>query len=171
MDARLFSRQVLVFGAGHVAEALCPILQSCGFRVAVYDERPERLALPAFRGARRVEGPFGAILDEAGFRPESHVLVMTPDHSHDYEVVRQALEMPFKSLGLMASAKKRQAFFKRLLENGADPEKVGRINSPVGLNIGAKPPHEIAVSIAAQLIRFEADPEKIAKWPISSLTE
>ena len=170
-DAHLFSRQVLIFGAGHVAEALCPILQGCGFSIAVYDERPERLALPAFRGARRVEGPFGAVSGEAGFSPETHVLVMTPDHSHDYEVVRQALEMPFKSLGLMASVNKRKGFLKRLLENGADQEKAGHINSPVGLNIGAVTPNEIAVSIAAQLIRFEADPEKLTKWPKSSLTE
>lgn len=170
-DTHLFSRRVLIFGAGHVAEALCPLLQSCGFSVTVYDDRPERLALPAFRGARIVPGPFGAILNEAGFSPMTHVLVMTPDHAHDYDVIRQALLMPFKSLGLMASAKKRQAFLKRLLEDGADPEKTGRINSPTGLNIGAKTPHEIAVSVAAQLVRFEADPEKLVKWPTSSLME
>lgn len=171
LDVRLFSRQVLIFGAGHVAEALCPILISCGFSVTVYDERPERLAFPAFEGARRVEGPFGAVSGEAGFSPQIHILVMTPDHAHDYDVVKQALQKPFKSLGLMASAKKRQAFFKRLLDDGADPERLGRINSPVGLNIGAVTPNEIAVSIAAQLTRFEADPEKLAKWLKSSLTE
>lgn len=145
--------RVLLFGAGHTARALAPILALADFSVEVWDDRPEVLAaFPAedcvlhcgpYEGALEVLGPVGE---------EDFLVVMTQGHQADGQVLAQALRTPARYIGCIGSRRKAAAVRERLLAAGFAPEDVSRIHSPIGLPIGGKSPGEIAVSVAAQLI-------------------
>lgn len=148
--------QVVVFGAGHVAEHTCPLLCNLGFDVTVYDFRADRLALKAFSSCRRIEAPFEEAAEHLPESAEAIYLAMTPSHSHDYDVLRALVERPFRYLGVMASKKKRAELLTRLEEDGVPRERIEAVTMPVGMPISSQTPQEIAVSIAAQLIEERA---------------
>lgn len=152
-----------LFGAGHCAEQLMPMLASLGFDVTVVDERGERLGLPAFSGAaRRIAKLPQAALSEIDFSEELHLIVMTHAHVHDEQIVRSCLQKPFRYLGLISSRAKWALFRSRFREQGFSDEQLRRVTSPIGLDLGAETPFEIAVAIAAQLIQLRARPEAFA---------
>ncbi len=143
---------VYLFGGGHVGRALVPVLASVGFPVTVYDARPE-FAVPERYplAARVVQGPFEDI-SGVEIRPEDYVVVMTPGHKADYEVLAQALRTEAAYIGCIGSARKAAFVNQRLLEAGFTQADLARIHSPIGLPILAQTPEEIAVSITAEMI-------------------
>jgi xanthine dehydrogenase accessory factor len=84
--------------------------------------------------------------------PSAMVVICTRSHSMDYQVLVQALATPARFIGLLGSRRKRESFFARLRQEGVATQDLERIVTPVGLDIGARTPAEIAVSITAQLI-------------------
>ena len=145
---------VYLFGAGHVARELAHILAMTDFRVAVWDERPEEDWQDLFpEAARRCRGPFRRALERLGpLTAEDYVVIMTPGHQADYEVLAQALRTPAKYIGCIGSRRKTALTRERLLADGFTEAEIGRVNAPIGLPIGGKTPAEVAVSAAAQLI-------------------
>lgn len=143
--------RVLLFGAGHVGQALVPVLTQANFSVVVWDDRD---GIPAPSGARAMYGgPCKRALERLGpVTAEDYVVVMTHGHQADYEILAQALGTPAKYIGCIGSRRKAAAIRERLLAAGFAPEEVARIWSPIGLPIGGEAPGEIAVSVAAQLI-------------------
>lgn len=143
-----------LFGAGHVAQALARILDMAEFRVVVYDQREALLSKANFRtAAGRICGPFQEAAERVGaITAEDYVIIMTPGHQADYEVLAQALRTPAKYIGCIGSRKKAAATRARLLADGFTEAEIARIHSPIGLPIGGETPGEIAVSVAAQLI-------------------
>lgn len=152
-------RPLVLFGAGHVGEALCPLLIELGFEVTAVDERPERLELPAFARARRICDHPEAALKQIPFSPELHIICMTHRHTHDEMIVERCLAKPFAYLGLISSRKKWALFCEHYRTKGLVEEAFGRVSTPIGLDIGAETPLEIAVAVAAQLIQLHAKPE------------
>jgi xanthine dehydrogenase accessory factor len=148
------ARGFLLFGGGHVGRALAPILESLGFRVTIYDSRPElRPALQAAPGRRVVIGEY---TDLAPVREEleraEFCFIATHGHLHDYEVLRQVLASGGnrRYVGMIGSRAKVRAARERLARDGqAAPEY---LYAPVGLALGAQSPAEIAVAVAAEVV-------------------
>jgi xanthine/CO dehydrogenase XdhC/CoxF family maturation factor len=147
---------LLIFGAGHIAVPLANIALTLGFDVTVLDDR-EEFAEPT----RFAEGVTVCRLDYAaplaGLRITSNtfVVLVTRAHKYDFDCLRAVVEHPVlpRYIGMIGSKRRVRAAFKALLDGGVPRELLARVNAPVGLEIGAETPAEIAVSIAAELIQ------------------
>lgn len=154
----------IVFGAGHVGEKLCPMLTELGFEVTLIDERKERLELSAFdRIHRKCDKLPREFLPTLEFTADMNIVCITHKHVHDEEIVEFCLDKPFRYLGLISSRKKWAHFCSHYREKGYTKEQMARVQTPVGLDIGAETPFEIAVAIAAELIQLKAKPSDYAK--------
>jgi len=149
--------RAILFGGGHVAAALAPILKSVGFRVIVMDERPEFAAAERFPDAAQVIcGSFGRIDRFLTLRSSDYAVVVTPGHMHDYAVEEQILRHDLAYAGVIGSRRKTAAVNAKLREAGITDEQLSFVHTPIGLSIGAQTPEEIAVSIAAEMIAVRA---------------
>jgi len=145
---------LVMFGAGHVGRAVAALANGCGFRVVVVDDRPDCAVTELLPGADEiicatVSDSFGQLqlLDK-----ESFAVIATPGHYSDFDAVRGCLATEAGFIGLLGSRRKREALLKTLEDEGFDPAQRARVVTPVGLDIGAQTPEEIAVSIVGQLI-------------------
>ena len=143
----------LVIGGGHVATAVSPLLSRIGFAVTVVDSRDEwaddEKRIP---GARCVVGEF----DEVGrdIDPRGVCLVMTHDHALDQRAIEWALKRGFAYVGGVGSRAKAERTRQRLEAKGFSDEDRARIRMPIGVDIGARLPDEIAVAIAAEMVAW-----------------
>ena len=145
---------VYLFGGGHVAQALAHILAITDFRVSVYDQRKQLVSREFFpEASARICGPFPEALERVGtITEDDYIVIMTPGHQGDYEVLSQMLRTPAKYIGCIGSRKKIAVTRERLLADGFTEEDISRVHAPIGLPIGGETPAEVAVSVAAQLI-------------------
>lgn len=148
------AERLFIFGAGHVAKELAPAAKRVGFEVTVLDDRDGFLTRERFPEADRLVDA----CDPAGW-PDSVAIdggtwcvVMTHDHGLDQRIVEKLVASPARFVGLIGSRSKARRFAARLAAWGATPEQVARLRSPVGIEIGAETPQEIAVSIVAELV-------------------
>ena len=153
---------------GHVGRALAEVAGACGFAVVVVDERESWLTAERFPRAAelRLEEHLDAI-EKIAWSPEDYVVVATHEHRIDEEIVHALIRRPLRFLGMIGSRRKAERFRLRLRRRGISEEAIARLTSPVGLNIGAETPEEIAVSISAQLISLRNAPvreEKARRW-------
>jgi len=145
--------RVVIFGGGHCALALAPVLRSVGFRVAVFDDRPEFASAARFPEAETVVcHPYTDISAGLALTAEDYAVVMTSGHSHDFEVEEQLLRRPLAYVGVMGSRTKTAYVNGRLREAGIPEEAIRRVHTPIGTAIKAVTPEEIAVSITGELI-------------------
>ena len=145
-----------VFGAGHVARALVPLLSSVGFHVTVMDDRAAFADAMLFPDADEVRVVDFAQLDDIAPTEQDDVIIMTRGHEHDLSVLSQMLKSPARYVGMMGSRHKRNFVYAHLRERGYVDAAIARVHSPIGLAIGAETPQEIAVSIVAELIGVRA---------------
>ena len=152
------SGRVYVFGCGHVAQELVPVLSHVGFRCVALDDRPEFARRELFPAAEEVLLiDFERIADFITVTEEDFVCVMTRGHAFDAIVQAQMLKTPACYIGVIGSKAKKAGVFQRLREEyGFGDADFARITSPIGLSIKAETPAEIAVSIAGQLIELRA---------------
>ena len=145
---------VYLFGAGHVAKELSRILGMTDFRVVVWDQRDSAALEDGFPDAAAFHrGPYlDAFRHLDPITADDYIVIMTPGHQADYEVLVQALRTPAKYIGCIGSRKKTAAAREKLLAAGFSPAQAGRVHAPIGLPIGGETPAEVAVSVAAQLI-------------------
>ena len=145
--------RVVIFGGGHCALALVPVLRSVGFRVAVFDDRPEFASAERFPEAETVVcHDYTDIASGLALTPEDYAVVMTSGHSHDFEVEEQLLRRPLRYVGVMGSRTKTAYVNGKLREAGVPEEAIGWVHTPIGTAIKAVTPEEIAVSITGELI-------------------
>lgn len=152
------NERAVIFGAGHCAQALVPLLASVDFRVTVYDDRPA-LALPGlFPQAERVIcAPFGEIDAHIALTQDDYVVAMSSTHASDLCVLRQVLTAKHAYTGMLGGGPKRAFVAGKLLEGGVPQARIDRVHTPIGLDIGAVTPAEIAVSIAAEMVKVRAE--------------
>lgn len=156
-EERRSAGRVLLFGGGHVGEALVGVLAGVGFRVTVIDDRPDVAVPELFPAAAHVLlADFSRVSDVTDVSHDDYVVVMTHGHSADLDVVGQVLPACPAYIGCMGSRTKRALFRSKLLGKGFSPEQADSVFLPIGLPIGAVTPEEIAISIAAQLIEVRA---------------
>lgn len=157
--------KVYIFGGGHVAQEAVPTLARVHFDCIVLEDREEFAKPELFPGVRRTQLVDMEHLEEicGDITPDDYVCVMTRGHQHDFLVEKQVLQTPAYYIGVIGSRKKKEAVFKRLREEGYTDQDLARIKTPVGLDIQAETPAEIAVSIAAEMIRERARRNQIQK--------
>ena len=149
--------RVVIFGGGHCAQALAPLLHTVGFRVTVFDERAEYACRENFPTAEHIlVGDYTKLSDHLQFFPEDYIVIMTNGHSYDLEVQDQVLRSPFAYVGVIGSRKKTAAVNQKLRERGVPAEAIAKVHTPIGTAIKAVTPEEIGISIAGELIYTRA---------------
>jgi xanthine dehydrogenase accessory factor len=144
--------ELYLFGAGHVAQALCRVLSGTPFSVHAVDEREEWLgALPA--EVRRHPVPWDVFARDSPWSAErTYVAIMTHRHDVDEAIVADVVGRQAKYLGLIGSTTKWRRFRERLEARGVPAQALERVKCPIGADIGGKSPPEVAISIAAELL-------------------
>jgi xanthine dehydrogenase accessory factor len=147
------SPELYIIGAGHVGFHLSRLAQEVGFRVHVVDDR-EKFANPdRFPNAAEVVAEdIPAWLAQANLPPHAYVVIVTRGHTNDLEALRALAPRELRYLGLIGSRAKVVRIYDALLADSMSPEMLRRVHAPIGLDIGAVTPQEIAVSILAELI-------------------
>lgn len=146
-----------IFGGGHVAGEIVPLAAHVGFQVVVIDDRPDFADPARFPDAADVrQASFESILDQVPVNSASYLVIVTRGHIHDKTVLAQALRTEARYIGMIGSSRKIGIIYDRLLEEGFDRSQLDRVHAPIGLDIGAETPEEIAVSIVAELILARA---------------
>jgi xanthine dehydrogenase accessory factor len=142
-----------IFGAGHVAWNLYKVARLAGFDVVVTDDRETYANRERFPDARDIYADeYEHVMSQLAPNDSSYIVIVTRGHRDDMRVLRWAAETPAKYIGMIGSQRKTIAIYKELEKEGIAPEKLARVYAPVGLDIGAITPEEIAVSIVAELI-------------------
>jgi xanthine dehydrogenase accessory factor len=145
---------LLIIGAGHVGKTLATIGNMCGFSVEIVDDRPEYANAERFPEADRITcGRFDEVLDGYPIDANSYVVCVTRGHKHDETSLRLVAATPATYVGMIGSKRRVGAVLQHLIGDGLDPAAVERVHTPIGLDIGAETPEEIAVSIMAEIIR------------------
>jgi xanthine dehydrogenase accessory factor len=145
---------VLLWGGGHVAQAIARLLPTLEFDHSVADDRPGFVERALFPDAERREvvepGDLFDVFEPAAF---THLYLLGYDAAKDLEVLDEAIRRFPNVIGLIASASKREHMFATLRGRGVSREALARVRSPVGIEIGAQTPAEIAVSVAGEIVR------------------
>jgi xanthine dehydrogenase accessory factor len=152
IDPLLPDPRLYIIGAGHVGFQLGRIAPDAGFRVHVVDDREKFASPDRFPGAEITVEPIPEWLHRADIPPAAFVVVVTRGHQHDLEAMRALAARDLRYLGLIGSRAKVARIYDALLEEGLPVPCLERIHAPIGLEIGAVTPAEIAVSILAELI-------------------
>ncbi len=148
-----------LFGAGHVGLQTARMAALVDFKVIVLDDRKAFANLERFPDAHevRVLTDFDQAFADIAVDEDSFVVIVTRGHLYDQTVLRQALQTRAGYIGMIGSRKKRDQIFNDLRQQGFSKTDIGRVYSPIGLNIGAETPAEIAVSIVAEMIRVRSE--------------
>ena len=151
-----------IFGGGHVAYALEPVLRHVDFRTVVIDDREEYANPERYPHADRtiaVEN-FDNAFDDIETDDDSYIIIVTRGHRGDLQVLREALKRDFAYLGMIGSRRKNELLFDTLRREGVPESKLAEAHAPIGLKIGSETPEEIAVSIVAEIIQVRSQLDK-----------
>lgn len=156
IDALNTGPRLYVFGAGHVGQALCRVLDGTCFRVEIIDDRDEWIHSPKIPPNVKCHAEeWEIVVDRERWSESStYAVVMTYRHDVDERIVEALLKRPLRWVGLIGSRTKWEKFRRRLLERGVSKEALDRVRCPVGLPLGGKAPAEVAISIAAELLQL-----------------
>jgi xanthine dehydrogenase accessory factor len=144
---------LVIAGGGHVGKALSEIAALCGIRVTIVDDRPEYADAARFPEAERViRGRFDEILADYPLDATTYVVAVTRGHRHDETSLRCVIGRGAAYVGMIGSRRRAAAVLQHLREEGIDPAAVAEVRTPIGLDIGAESPEEIAVAIMAEII-------------------
>lgn len=145
--------QLYLVGAGHVSYHLASLAAAVGFRTHVVDDREKFANAERFPSAVEiVVDSIPAWLDRATLPANAYAVILTRGHRHDLEALRALAARDLRYLGLIGSRAKVARIYEALRAEAMPPECLARVHAPVGLDIGAVSPQEIAVSILAELI-------------------
>ena len=153
---RVFRPQerLLLFGAGHVARPTCKIASLLGYNVVVIDDREEFANATYFPEAKEIVcAPLEQAIEQVRPNALDYIVIMTRGHMYDRDCLKEILSitMPFY-LGVMGSKRKTAHLMQYLTEEGFGQENLDQIHMPIGFDIAAITPEEIAVSVAAELV-------------------
>lgn len=144
---------LVVIGAGHVGKAVAHLAHWLGFRVAVNDDRPD-FATPQMvpDADAYYPVPLGELPRHLEITPWTYLVLTTRGMNVDVEGMPALLDTPAAFIGVIGSRRRWSASRKKMLEQGVPAEKLDRVRSPIGLELNAETPEEIAVSILAEII-------------------
>lgn len=156
IEPQLENPHLYIFGAGHIGTALASLCGDVGFDVFVIDERKSVLDGISIPGVNKMNLEHTTALQALPFNPDTYVCIMTHDHAIDREILRDCIKREHAYLGMIGSQRKTEVTRKMFLESGfANEEQLNSAEMPMGIDIGAQTPKEIAVSILARLIEVK----------------
>ena len=144
---------LVIFGAGHVGRSIAAVASGIGFKVAVADDRIKYCNRERFPQAETLyAAPWEELFGRIPVNDCTYLLIATRGHNYDLACLRFALSSPARYIGLLGSRRKTRLLYETLGAEGIDPVQFERVFAPVGLEIGAETPEEIAISVAAELV-------------------
>jgi Xanthine and CO dehydrogenases maturation factor, XdhC/CoxF family len=147
--------RLIILGGGHIAKPLVEFGARAGFAVTVIDDRPAFANTARFPDAEKVIcESFEKCFDLINLNKSAFVVTVTRGHRHDIDCLRQVLKYKTAYVGMIGSKRRVKGVMEQLLSEGYSEEKLNNVNSPIGLEIGAVTPDEIAFSIIAQVIKY-----------------
>jgi xanthine dehydrogenase accessory factor len=150
-----------IFGAGHIAANLYKIARIAGFDVTIIDDREAYANRERFPDAQRVIAEdFEKAAAQLTPSESSYIVIVTRGHRDDMRMLRWAVQSPARYVGMVGSKRKTITIFRELQQEGLPARLFERVNAPIGLDIGAITPEEIAVSITAELIAKRRNVER-----------
>jgi len=148
-----------IFGGGHISLGLAKIGKLLGFKIAVIDDRAEFATPDRFPDAELIlTEDFNKAFPKLKINKSSYIVIVTRSHKSDEQVLELALATPAKYIGMIGSKSKIKAIFSHLLARGIPKELLDTVHTPIGLEICAETPEEIAVSILAEIIKVRRSP-------------
>jgi xanthine dehydrogenase accessory factor len=142
-----------IFGAGHVAYNLYKVAKIAGFEVVVIDDRESYANTERFPDAREVIADnFERVTQDLHVPESAYIVIVTRGHRDDMRILRWAVNLNTRYLGMIGSRRKTLSIYKELEQVGIDARRFAAVHAPVGLEIGAVTPEEIAVAIVAEMI-------------------
>ncbi|MFX0181770.1 MAG: XdhC family protein [Candidatus Hodarchaeota archaeon] len=154
--------KVYILGAGHISQKLAPMMTMLGFWTVIIDDRKEYLheSFENTEGVELLSGSLPQYLDTIEFEPGSYVVIVSYSHELDEKILKYLLTeksqnvAQLKYLGMIGSKRKVKEIFSRLKAQGVNSFQLDKVHAPIGIPIGSQTPEEIAVSIAAEIIKI-----------------
>jgi len=151
-----------IFGGGHVSMALANAANNVGFAIGVIDDREQFANAQRFPMAREVFTSYEDAFAKIQPNPSTYLLIVTRGHRDDMRVLAWAVKTPARYIGMIGSKRKVLSVYQALEREGFSPELFNGVHAPVGLEIGALTPEEIAISISAELIAVRRGAANVA---------
>ena len=145
--------KLIIFGAGHITRSLAPLMKGAGFQVSVVEDSPDLLQKDKFPETEDL-----ILTDMEQFArdlpsdPRTYVVLLSRGFSRDKAILTQLIQKDFKYIGMIGSQRKIRTMEEELQKQGVPKEAFSKLHAPIGLDIGAETPEEIAISIAAEII-------------------
>jgi xanthine dehydrogenase accessory factor len=153
--------ELYIFGAGHVGASLYQVARLAGFDVTVIDDREAYANRERFPHAQQVIAEdFEKAIARLSPSESAHLVIVTRGHRDDMRVLRWAVQSPARYVGMIGSKRKTIKIFEELTREGLAAHLFDRVHAPIGLDIGAVTPEEIAVAITAELIAARRKAER-----------
>lgn len=141
-----------LFGGGHVSVAVAKAASAAGFGIAVVDDRESFANRERFPMGQEIYTSYEDAFEKIQPNASTYVVIVTRGHKEDMRVLAWAVRTEARYLGMIGSKRKVLSVYKALENDGYKPEEFERVYAPMGLEIGALSPEEIAISIAAELV-------------------
>jgi xanthine dehydrogenase accessory factor len=154
VEPLLTTPTLVIIGAGHIGAACMELAKFLGFRVVLVDDRPELLTREKFPMADEIHT--GDLVEEIGkldFTAQTCIVLVTRAHTTDAPVLRAVIDKPAAYIGMLGSKRRVLTVFEMLKQEGVSEELLARVHAPIGIEISAETPQEIAVSIMAEVIK------------------
>jgi xanthine dehydrogenase accessory factor len=143
----------IIFGAGHISKSLCQVAKLAGFRTVIVDNRESFANVDRFPQADEIfAAEYEDVYPKLSVHSSTYLVIVTRGHRDDMRVLRWAVETPAKYIALIGSLRKVISVIRELEKEGIPAERFARVFGPMGLDIGALTPEEIAVSVGAEMI-------------------
>jgi len=147
--------EMVIFGAGHISTQVSKIAVIAGFRTTIVDNRPVYANKERFPEAETIySGTFEESFEAIAPTENTYLVIVTRGHQEDENVLRWAAKTPARYIGMIGSKRKIRTIADNLISEGISRERIERVHMPIGLDIGAVTPEEIAVAIVAEAIQI-----------------
>jgi xanthine dehydrogenase accessory factor len=147
---------IYIIGGGHVGLAVSRAMATLDFYVVTFDQREDIITMKENIFAnKKVITKYEDVREYIRESKKSYAVIVTPNHDGDKEALKSIIGLNLKYIGMMGSSKKSQSIFKHLEDEGIDKKLFNKVHTPIGLEIGAESPEEIAISIAAEIIKIK----------------
>lgn len=147
--------QLIIFGAGHIAMPLANMAKELDFDITVVDDRSEFATMARFKSAKKVVNEdFIKSFEKLKINKRTYIVIASYSHKQDHKILRKCLKFEPKYLGMIGSKRKTKTVFDSLVKEGFAKSALRKVRSPIGMEIGAETPAEIAVSILAEIVKI-----------------